>query len=128
VRVPSKSKSTPLIVPAGRFGILSVASGFSFHALFLFALLAEFPNDALGSELAVAARVGARLTKFEAFPAISDFHLVAFYSSIPLGMITAFHGVLPDRFFLWRGGLFPIWLKLNRMLMRIQSGGMRIDS
>jgi hypothetical protein len=96
--------------------------------LFFFALPAKFPNDALGSELAVAARVCARLTMIEAFPAISDFHLVAFHGGIPLRMITAFHGVLPDRFSLWKGGLFPIWLKLNRTLMRIQSGGMRIDS
>jgi hypothetical protein len=105
VRVPSKSKSTPLIIPSCRFGVLSFTSGFSFQAFFLFALLAEFPDDALVSELAIAARVGAGLAMIEAFLAISDFHLVAFHSSVPIRMITAFHSVwsYPVVFFLCKG-------------------------
>jgi hypothetical protein len=61
--------------------------------LFFFALLAEFPDDALFSELAVAARVGAGLTMIKAFLAISDLHLVAFHSGIPIRVIKAFHRV-----------------------------------
>jgi hypothetical protein len=93
VRVPSKSKSTPWIVETRRFGVLSFTFGFTFQALFFFALLAEFPDDALFSELAVAARVGAGLTMIKAFLAISDLHLVAFHSGIPIRVITAFHRV-----------------------------------
>jgi hypothetical protein len=95
VSVPSKSKRTPLIFPDPGIGILKFTTCFSFQALFLFALLAEFPDDALHSELAVAAGFCACLTVVEAFPAISYFHFVAFHGSVPLRMITAFHGSYP---------------------------------
>jgi hypothetical protein len=52
--------------------------GFSFQPLFLVALLAEFPDDALGAKFAVPARVRARLAVLQAFPAIADLHLLAF--------------------------------------------------
>jgi hypothetical protein len=97
VRVPSKSKSTPLIIPKCRFDVLPFTFGFPLQVCFLFAPLAEFPDDALGSELAVAARVGAGFTQIEAFLAISDFHLGAAHGSVPIRMIKAFHqGYLPS--------------------------------
>jgi hypothetical protein len=60
--------------------------------LFLFALFAQLPDDTLGPELAVTTRVCAGLTVIEAFLTIPDFHLAALYGSIPIRMMTAFHG------------------------------------
>ena len=107
VRVPSKSKSPPRIVPGRRPGVLSFTSGFTFQALFFLALLAEFPDNALLSELAVAARVGAGLALIETFLAISDLHLVAFNSSIPIRVITTFHDVQSHSVIFLRKAFIP---------------------
>jgi hypothetical protein len=68
---------------------------FAFESFLLLALAAEFPDDALGAELAVTARVCAGLAKIKAFLAISDFHFVAFRGCIPIRMVTAFHEEVP---------------------------------
>jgi hypothetical protein len=91
--VPSKSKRTPRIFSGGRIGGLEFTFRFSFQALFFLAPSAQFPDDALGSELAVTAGVGAGLALIQAFLAISDFHLAAFDGGITIGMVKAFHGV-----------------------------------
>jgi len=58
---------------------------------FLVALLAEFPYQALGPELAISAGIRAGFAVVQAFLAIADFHLLAFGVSVSILMKKAFH-------------------------------------
>jgi hypothetical protein len=63
--------------------------GLLFQTSFFFAPAAEFPDEALGTELAVSAGVGACLTVLQTLPAVPDLHLLAFHIGVPFGMKTA---------------------------------------
>jgi hypothetical protein len=65
--------------------------GFSLQPSLLFALLAQFPYDALGAKFTVPARIRARLAIFETFLAIPDFHFLAFDESLTVCVKTAIH-------------------------------------
>jgi hypothetical protein len=66
--------------------------GFSLQPSLLFALLAQFPYDALGAKFTVPARIRARLAVLQAFLAIADFHLLALDESLTVCVKTAIHG------------------------------------
>jgi hypothetical protein len=72
----------------------SCALRFSFKPVSLFTFPAKLPDHTLGSELAVSARVGARLAVFKAFPAIADAHLLAGDVGFAIRMISACHGLM----------------------------------
>jgi len=55
------------------------------------ALFADFPYEALGSELAIPTGICAGLAALQAFPAIADLHFLAFYVSLTISMEKAFH-------------------------------------
>jgi hypothetical protein len=58
----------------------------------LFSLFAaQFPDDALGSRLAVVAGVGASQALLQAFPAVAIVHFIAADVGFPSGMKAAFH-------------------------------------
>jgi hypothetical protein len=66
--------------------------GFSLQLSLLFALLAEFPYDALGAKFTIPARIRARLAILQTFLAIPDFHFLALDESLTVHVKTAIHG------------------------------------
>jgi len=67
------------------------SSGGPLQAVFLLAIPAKFPDQALGAKPAVPAGIRTRLASIEALLAVPDLHLVAFYESISFRMKAAFH-------------------------------------
>jgi hypothetical protein len=66
--------------------------GFALQPRLFFALLAQFPDDALGTKFTVPARIRARLAVLQTFLAISDFHFLALDESLTVCVKTAIHG------------------------------------
>jgi hypothetical protein len=66
--------------------------GLSLQPMPFLAVAAEFPDEALGTEPAIAARVGAGFAVLQALPAVAGLHLLAFHIGIPFGMKTAVQG------------------------------------
>jgi hypothetical protein len=62
-----------------------------FKAEAFIAFLAEFPYEALSSELTVSARICAGFTVVKAFPAVTYQHLLARNVRIAIRVILAFH-------------------------------------
>jgi hypothetical protein len=67
---------------------------FSLKPISLCTFPAKLPDHTLRSELAVSARVGARLAVFETLPAIADAHLLAGDVGFAIRMISACHGLM----------------------------------
>jgi len=66
--------------------------GLSLQSMPLLAVAAEFPDEALGSEPAVPARVGAGFAVLQTLPAVPGLHLLAFHIGIPFRVKTAVQG------------------------------------
>jgi hypothetical protein len=64
---------------------------FFFEAEALFAFSAELPYQTLGPELAISAGVCAGFTVVQAFPAVTDKHLLADNMSIAIRVKPTFH-------------------------------------
>jgi len=71
--------------------LLCDSLGPALEAIPLFALAAKFPDDALGSKLAIAAGVGAGLAVVKTLLTIPDAHLLALDPGIPIRVVSAFH-------------------------------------
>jgi hypothetical protein len=87
VRVPSKSKRTPFIL----FAFMRLVLQSFFKAEALVAFLAEFPYEALSSELTISARICAGFTVVKAFPAVTYQHLLARNVRIAIRVVLALH-------------------------------------
>jgi hypothetical protein len=66
--------------------------GFAFQPRLFFALLAQFPDDALGTKFTIPTRIRARLAVLQTFLTIADFHFLAFDESLTVRVKTAVHG------------------------------------
>ncbi len=88
---PSRNLPDIPSVSKGKWHTSHYSFSLFFQAISFFTLPAILPDNALGSELAISARISACLTVVQAFPAVTYFHFLAGDTDPTIRMVSALH-------------------------------------